>query len=246
MLFYFQVPGESKIPVLNSAPLRTRFSNISNKVRSHFDGSYRNSSTSSTLFGLFNNADNKLQPPPPSRPSSLFKPPNRCSVTEKDIGSFVELTQLSKTGILRYFGKTILGPGDWCGVEVESGHGVCDGSISGVRYFSCNDQCALFVLSHLVRKVDHTNITNDKLEAELMYDDGCPAALANWELDFRKTESPFEGTDSLGILTPDQMIEFKADEAHYEVTGLFFKMSPQIPISEVSILKNKNAFYRIA
>ncbi|XP_050429712.1 uncharacterized protein LOC126838941 [Adelges cooleyi] len=251
-----KVPGESKIPVLNSSvPLRSRFSNISNKVRSHFDGSsYRNSSTTSTLFGLFNGgggtdmtlksqsaAPPQPQPqPPPNRPSSLFKPANRVSVTEKDLGSLVELTQHSKTGVLRYFGKTVLGPGDWCGVEVEPGHGVCDGSVCGVRYFACRDQCALFVLAHLVRlpaessrQPPHIVVVGDsggKLEAELMYDDdgGSPAAMANccWDLDIRKTESPFEGTDSLGILTPDQMVEFKGDEAHYEVPGIFFKMSP--------------------
>lgn len=183
------------------------------------------------LFGLFSNSSTENKP---TRPSSLFKPTNRTSVTEKDVGSYVELTQHSKTGILRYFGKTVLGPGDWCGVEVELGHGVCDGSICGVRYFSCREQCALFVLAHLVRVSECQNL-NDKIEEELMFDDGGPASLANWDLDIVKTESPFECPDSLGILTPDQMVEFRGDEAHYEIPGLLFKMSPQ-QITEVSYL----------
>lgn len=185
------------------------------------------------LFGLFNNASAENKVNPPTRPSSLFKPSNGTSVTEKDIGSFVELTQHSKTGILRYFGKTELGPGDWCGVEVESGHGVCDGSICGVRYFSCRDQCALFVLAHLVRVSKCRNIVNNKVDAGPMFDDGCPATMSNWDLDIIKTESPFECNDSLGILTPDQMVEFRGDEVNYEVSGLLFKMSPQ-QITEVS------------
>lgn len=221
--------------MLHSNQLRSRFSNISNKVRSHLDGSYRTSSPS-MLFGLFSNSSSENKVHKPTRPSSLFKPTNRTSVTEKDIGSYVELTQHSKTGILRYFGKTVLGPGDWCGVEVESGHGVCDGSICGVRYFSCHDQCALFVLAHLVRVSECQNFVKEKIEAQLMYDDGCPAALV--DLDVVKTESPFECNDSLGILTPDQMVEFRGDELNYEISGLLFKMSPQ-QITEVSIILNK-------
>lgn len=220
--------------MLHSTQLRSRFTNISNKVRSHLDGSYRTSSPS-MLFGLFSNSSSESKVHPPTRPSSLFKATNRSSVSEKDIGSYVDLTQHSKTGILRYFGKTVLGPGDWCGVEVESGHGVCDGSICGVRYFSCQDQCALFVLAHLVRLSEHQNIVNDKIETEFIYDDGCPASLANWDIDITKTESPFEGNDSLGILTPDQMLEFRGDEASFEVSSLLFKMSPhQISFTEVS------------
>lgn len=192
----------------------------------HFDGSYRSSSPS-MLFGLFSNSNTENKVHPPTRPSSLFKSTNHVSITEKDVGSYVELTQHSKSGILRYFGKTVLGPGDWCGVEVENGHGVCDGSICGVRYFSCPNQCALFVLAHLVRLSHQQNIVSDKIENELMYDDGCPATLSNWDLDTVKTESPFECNDSLGILTPDQMVEFKGDEVNYEVPGLLFKMSPQ-------------------
>lgn len=220
--------------MLHSTQLRSRFTNISNKVRSHLDGSYRTSSPS-MLFGLFSNSSSESKVHTPTRPSSLFKSTNCTSVTEKDIGSYVDLTQHSKTGILRYFGKTVLGPGDWCGVEVESGHGVCDGSICGVRYFSCQDQCALFVLAHLVRLSKHQNVVNDKIDTELMYDDGCPTSLVSWDIDIAKTESPFEGNDSLGILTPDQMLEFRGDEASYEVPGLLFKMSPhQISFIEVS------------
>jgi len=188
------------------------------------------------LFGLFSNSNSDSKIHPPTRPSSLFKSSTKsASVTEKDIGSYVDLTQHSKTGILRYFGKTVLGPGDWCGVEVESGHGVCDGSICGVRYFSCHDQCALFVLAHLVCVSECQNVVNDKVEPEFMFDDGgCQASLANWDFDIMKTDSPFECNDSLGILTPDQMVEFKGDEVNYEVPGLLFKMSPhQINFTEV-------------
>lgn len=235
----FQTPGESKIPVLHSNQLRSRFSNISNKVRSHLDGSYRTSSPS-MLFGLFSNSNSESKVHKPTRPSSLFKSTNRTSVTEKDIGSCVELTQHSKTGVLRYFGKTVLGPGDWCGVEVDSGHGVCDGSICGVRYFSCHDQCALFVLAHLVRVSECQNVVKEKMEAQ--FEDGCPATLVNWDLDNVKTESPFECNDSLGILTPDQMVEFRGNEINYEVPGLLFKMSPQ-QITEVSIIQNRIKYF---
>lgn len=43
------------------------------------------------------------------------------------------------TGVLRFFGPTHLDPGGgmWCGVELDTPHGLNDGCVRGVRYFRC-------------------------------------------------------------------------------------------------------------
>ncbi|KAF3848178.1 hypothetical protein F7725_021206 [Dissostichus mawsoni] len=42
-----------------------------------------------------------------------------------------------KHGIVRYYGKTDFAPGYWFGVELDQATGKHDGSVFGVRYFSC-------------------------------------------------------------------------------------------------------------
>ena len=52
-------------------------------------------------------------------------------------------------GIIRYAGRTTFGPPGnplWYGVELESGVGKNDGSVNGVRYFSCKPHHGLFTL----------------------------------------------------------------------------------------------------
>lgn len=41
-------------------------------------------------------------------------------------------------GTVRYIGPISLAPGDWIGVELDSGNGQHDGTVMGVRYFSCS------------------------------------------------------------------------------------------------------------
>ena len=45
-----------------------------------------------------------------------------------------------KIGILRYYGKIESDGGWWCGVELDGPYGVNDGSVRGVRYFTCPPQ----------------------------------------------------------------------------------------------------------
>lgn len=101
-------------------------------------------------------------------------------------------------------------------------------------------------------------MADGKIESELFvydHDDGCPTAVMGggdrtsvqdgW--DIAKTEFPFECNDSLGILTPDQMHEFRGDDdddddelaccdyGGFPATGggRIFKMSPPRMLTEV-------------
>ncbi|XP_030599450.1 CAP-Gly domain-containing linker protein 3 isoform X3 [Archocentrus centrarchus] len=49
-----------------------------------------------------------------------------------------------KHGIVRYFGKTDFAPGYWFGIELDQPTGKHDGSVFGVRYFSCLPKYGVF------------------------------------------------------------------------------------------------------
>lgn len=53
----------------------------------------------------------------------------------------------SKTGVVRFMGTTSFAPGNWIGVELDQPEGKNDGSVQGVRYFSCRKKHGIFVRS---------------------------------------------------------------------------------------------------
>ena len=50
-----------------------------------------------------------------------------------------------KYGVLRYLGKPEFADGVWCGVELDGPHGKNNGSLQGIRYFSCDTNYGVFV-----------------------------------------------------------------------------------------------------
>ena len=46
---------------------------------------------------------------------------------------------------MRFAGPTKFQPGEWFGVELPTPLGKNDGSVAGVKYFSCKKQHGLFV-----------------------------------------------------------------------------------------------------
>ena len=61
-----------------------------------------------------------------------------CAVTAEDVGQRVCVGG-EAWGVLRFFGTLHLEPqgGMWCGVELDTPHGLNDGRVAGVRYFRC-------------------------------------------------------------------------------------------------------------
>ena len=49
-----------------------------------------------------------------------------------------------KRGVIRFLGSTKFAPGDWAGVELLEAQGKNDGTVQGVRYFSCAANHGLF------------------------------------------------------------------------------------------------------
>lgn len=50
----------------------------------------------------------------------------------------------SKFGTLRYIGKIHVAEGVWCGIQLDEAQGKNDGSVSGKRYFTCQQRYGLF------------------------------------------------------------------------------------------------------
>ena len=50
-----------------------------------------------------------------------------------------------KRGTLRFIGGTEFAEGMWCGVELDGPTGKNNGSVYGIRYFSCEANCGIFV-----------------------------------------------------------------------------------------------------
>ncbi|KAJ2917083.1 hypothetical protein MD484_g3359, partial [Candolleomyces efflorescens] len=62
----------------------------------------------------------------------------------------VESSELKKRGTIRFVGSTQFGKGIWVGIEYDEPFGKNDGSVQGVRYFSCLDKYGAFVRSDRV------------------------------------------------------------------------------------------------
>ncbi|XP_019852341.1 PREDICTED: uncharacterized protein LOC100635819 [Amphimedon queenslandica] len=79
--------------------------------------------------------------------------------SKTDVGKRVKFTgqmdKKEKHGTLRYIGSPEFAPGIWCGVELDDPQGRNNGSVQGIRYFSCAANYGLFVPLGRV-ELDHT------------------------------------------------------------------------------------------
>ncbi|KAF9446402.1 hypothetical protein P691DRAFT_188428 [Macrolepiota fuliginosa MF-IS2] len=82
---------------------------------------------------------------PPSRHSDAFaKTINR----QFEVGDSVRIDTLSLEGTLRYAGEIEGKNGIWAGIELNGqfvGKGKNNGSVNGIQYFSCPENCGVFV-----------------------------------------------------------------------------------------------------
>lgn len=112
-----------------------------------------------------------------------------------------------KVGVLRYVGAVHFAKGVWCGVELNSACGKNNGSVNGVWYFESAPRRGL--MAPLV-KVSLTETPHGSGPYSILCLDGMDPP--------KPTSLPLEGAsskrdsldceESLGILTPDQMVDF--------------------------------------
>ncbi|XP_069029265.1 CAP-Gly domain-containing linker protein 3 isoform X1 [Embiotoca jacksoni] len=72
--------------------------------------------------------------------------------TNVDVGDQV-LVAGQKNGIVRFYGKTDFAPGFWFGIELDQPTGKHDGSVFGVRYFSCLPKYGVFAPPSRVQRI---------------------------------------------------------------------------------------------
>ncbi|XP_061599444.1 CAP-Gly domain-containing linker protein 4-like isoform X2 [Cololabis saira] len=82
----------------------------------------------------------------PSGSSSL------CDGSEVRVGERV-LVVGQRTGVVQFCGKTSFAPGIWLGVELDKPSGKNDGSVRGVRYFSCLPKHGVFAPPSHVQRI---------------------------------------------------------------------------------------------
>ncbi|XP_028294869.1 CAP-Gly domain-containing linker protein 4 isoform X3 [Gouania willdenowi] len=58
-----------------------------------------------------------------------------------------------RTGVVQFYGKTNFAPGLWLGIELDKPSGKNDGSVGGVRYFSCPPKHGLFAPPSHVQRI---------------------------------------------------------------------------------------------
>ncbi|XP_068174269.1 CAP-Gly domain-containing linker protein 3 isoform X1 [Antennarius striatus] len=69
-----------------------------------------------------------------------------------EVGDHV-LVAGQKNGIVRFYGKTDFAPGYWFGIELDQPTGKHDGSVFGVRYFSCLPKYGVFAPPSRVQRI---------------------------------------------------------------------------------------------
>ncbi|KAJ3741538.1 dynein associated protein-domain-containing protein [Lentinula detonsa] len=77
------------------------------------------------------------------------------SIPDPPLGAIVELSSGIGTGVIRFNGYTDFKPGKWIGVELFEQNGKNDGSVGGVRYFSCKGGMGygVFVRASQIKKI---------------------------------------------------------------------------------------------
>ncbi|CAK6962080.1 CAP-Gly domain-containing linker protein 4-like isoform X1 [Scomber scombrus] len=75
-----------------------------------------------------------------------------CEGPEVRLGERV-LVVGQRTGVVQFYGKTNFAPGLWLGIELDKPSGKNDGSVGGVRYFSCPPKHGVFAPPSRVQRI---------------------------------------------------------------------------------------------
>ncbi|XP_017332724.1 CAP-Gly domain-containing linker protein 4 isoform X2 [Ictalurus punctatus] len=101
---------------------------------------------------------NSRSTPPPSLQCGLARSrtPSACSsVTDVPMLRLGERVLVigQRTGVVRFYGKTSFAPGIWLGIELDKPSGKNDGSVRGVKYFSCPPKHGVFAPPSRVQRI---------------------------------------------------------------------------------------------
>ena len=77
-------------------------------------------------------------------------------MTEPVIGSIVEIPV--GRGLVRFYGPTSFSSGKWVGVELSEPAGKNDGTVQGVKYFTCKPNYGMFLRPSQVKVVSEPSV----------------------------------------------------------------------------------------
>ncbi|KAG0276325.1 hypothetical protein BGZ95_007696 [Linnemannia exigua] len=87
----------------------------------------------------------------PGSPAQNQLPPSLEGI---ELGDRVAVESMSLTGYLRFVGPAHFKTGIWAGIELDTPTGKNDGTVAGVTYFSCRENCGIFVLAAKIVKTE--------------------------------------------------------------------------------------------
>jgi len=70
------------------------------------------------------------------------------------VGGKVFVKDKNLEGIVKFVGTTDFAPGKWIGIQLGEPKGKNNGSVQGKQYFSCPDNCGLFVRQNQIMMLD--------------------------------------------------------------------------------------------
>ena len=77
-------------------------------------------------------------------------------MTEPVIGSIVDIP--AGRGLVRFYGVTSFSSGKWVGVELSEPLGKNDGTVQGVKYFTCKPNHGMFLRPSQVKVVSEPTV----------------------------------------------------------------------------------------
>ncbi|CAD5112759.1 DgyrCDS1977 [Dimorphilus gyrociliatus] len=144
-------------------------------------------------------------------PTSL--PQNSISTTQGfKIGDRVRISG-TKSGILKYFGKTKFAQGEWCGIELDEKIGKNNGSVEGVTYFNCEDNFGIFapVSKVTMEKKEEVEVKRAR-QNQSSYQSRLSMGLRSSKLRQNQTDSKDkEKSVATGATTSESKVEKRTD-----------------------------------
>eukprot|EP00405_Crypthecodinium_cohnii_P008033 CAMPEP_0206422788 /NCGR_PEP_ID=MMETSP0324_2-20121206/2299_1 /ASSEMBLY_ACC=CAM_ASM_000836 /TAXON_ID=2866 /ORGANISM="Crypthecodinium cohnii, Strain Seligo" /LENGTH=1743 /DNA_ID=CAMNT_0053887235 /DNA_START=13 /DNA_END=5244 /DNA_ORIENTATION=- len=90
----------------------------------------------------------------PWKQPTVFSQKRKAAKINIDVGDFVQdIATETQRGIVHFIGGTSFAAGDWVGIELEGPTGRNDGSVAGIRYFTCPPNHGIFLRPSAVGKV---------------------------------------------------------------------------------------------
>eukprot|EP01084_Bolivina_argentea_P314330 544445_1 len=81
-----------------------------------------------------------------------FEPLNKLRVT---VGDIVNIPKFDCHGIIRYIGNAKFKPDTiWYGIQLETPNGKNNGSVKGIKYFTCEDKYGIFVKAEFIQTIE--------------------------------------------------------------------------------------------